>query len=64
MRHTLFHERMTAEFGELRADMLARDHVFTSLGQRTVNEALEAGVPPKEVWRAVCEVFEVPKNRR
>ncbi|MHA6799036.1 DUF3046 domain-containing protein [Bounagaea algeriensis] len=64
MRHTLFRERMTAEFGELRADMLARDHVLTSLGERTVNEAIEAGMPPKEVWNAVCEEFGVPQSHR
>ncbi|GAB2747916.1 DUF3046 domain-containing protein [Salinifilum aidingensis] len=64
MRHTLFRERMTAEFGELRADMLARDHVLTSLGGRTVDEAIEAGTPPKEVWNAVCEEFGVPAARR
>lgn len=64
MRHTLFRRRMVEEFGELRADMLASDHVLTSLGGRTVDEALESGVPPKEVWLAVCETFEVPKARR
>ena len=34
---------MAQEFGEVRADMLARDHVFSSLGGRTVDQALEAG---------------------
>ena len=64
MRITVFRNMMAREFGEVRADMLARDHVFSSLGGRTVDQALEAGQPPKEIWRAVCEVFEVPLERR
>ena len=64
MRITVFRRLMSQEFGEIRAEMLARDHVFSSLGNRTVDQALEAGLPPKEIWRAVCEVFEVPPERR
>lgn len=64
MRITVFRKHMADEFGEVRADMMARDHVFSSLGGRTVDQALEAGLQPKEIWRAVCEVFEVPPERR
>jgi hypothetical protein len=64
MRITAFRNLMAQEFGEIRADMLARDHVFSALGNRTVDQALEAGVPTKEIWRAVCEAFEVPPERR
>jgi DUF3046 family protein len=64
MRHTAFRQRMADEFGRVRAEMLAQDHVFSSLGGRTVNQALDAGVPAKEVWQAVCEAFEVPPERR
>ncbi|HEY0452937.1 DUF3046 domain-containing protein [Actinophytocola sp.] len=64
MRITVFRKMMAEEFGEIRADMLARDHVFSVLGNRTVDQALEAGLPAKEVWRAVCDAFEVPPERR
>jgi hypothetical protein len=64
MRITVFRNLMAREFGEVRADMLARDHVFSSLGGRTIDGALEAGVSTKEIWRAVCEAFEVPPERR
>ena len=64
MRITVFRRLMSQEFGEIRAEMLARDHVFSSLGNRTVDQALEAGLPAKEIWRAVCETFEVPPERR
>ncbi|GAA4863303.1 DUF3046 domain-containing protein [Saccharopolyspora rosea] len=64
MRHTVFRRRMAEEFGRVRAEMLSQDHVMSSLGGRTADEALEAGVPPKEVWEAVCDAFEVPRERR
>ncbi|KAA5826806.1 MULTISPECIES: DUF3046 domain-containing protein [Saccharopolyspora] len=64
MRHTAFRQRMADEFGRVRAEMLAQDHVFSSLGGRTVDQALEAGLSTKEVWQAVCEAFEVPAERR
>jgi DUF3046 family protein len=64
MRITVFRKLMAQEFGEVRADMLARDHFFSSLGGRTVDQALEAGLEPKEIWRAVCDAFEVPYERR
>jgi hypothetical protein len=64
MRITAFRKMMAEEFGEIRADMLARDHVFSALNDRTVDQALEAGVSTKEIWHAVCEAFEVPPDRR
>jgi hypothetical protein len=64
MRHTDFRSRMADEFGRVRAEMLAQDHVFSELGGRTVDEALEAGVSTKVVWKAICDAFEVPAARR
>ena len=39
-------------------------HVIASLGGRTVAEALDAGMPPKAVWRAVWETLELPASQR
>ncbi|SDK40148.1 Protein of unknown function [Actinopolyspora mzabensis] len=64
MRYTVLRRRMAEEFGEVRADTLARDHVLAALGERTVNQALEAGWDPKRVWSVLCESFEVPSSRR
>ncbi len=55
---------MEGEFGPIRAGSLARDHVFAELGGRTVEQAIENGVDPKKVWRAVCEAYDVPAQRR
>ncbi|GAA4006927.1 DUF3046 domain-containing protein [Allokutzneria multivorans] len=64
MRITLFRSRMTDEFGQVRAELMASTHVFSSLGGRTVEEAMEAGMDPKRIWLAVCEAFDVPPERR
>lgn len=64
MRLTHFRQQMAEEFGRVRADMIARDHVFSAFGHRTVDQALDAGYDPKEVWLAVCEAFDVPPMRR
>ncbi|WP_090073221.1 DUF3046 domain-containing protein [Lentzea flaviverrucosa] len=64
MRITMFRKLMAGEFGQVRAEMIARDHVLSALSGRTADEALEAGTGAKEVWIAICEAFDVPENRR
>jgi hypothetical protein len=64
VRLTQFRELMEGEFGAVRAASLARDHVFAELDGLTVEQALERGLEPREVWRAVCEAYDVPKARR
>jgi Protein of unknown function (DUF3046) len=64
MRLTEFWERMRAHFGEVYAESVAKDYVLSSLGSRTVNQALADGTDAKTVWRAVCEAFKVPERQR
>jgi hypothetical protein len=64
MRITAFRALMAEEFGRVRSEMIARDHVFSQLDGMTVDQALEAGVPARMIWRAVCEAFDVPVERR
>jgi Protein of unknown function (DUF3046) len=64
MRLTDFWERMGGHFGAVYADSVARDQVIAELGGRTVYQAIEAGVDPKQIWRAVCVRFEVPASHR
>jgi hypothetical protein len=59
-----FWSRMRAQFGAMRAESVARDHVFSSLGGRSAVEAIDAGLPVRKVWLAVCEEFEVPRKDR
>ena len=64
VRLTEFRRLMNDEFGAARASAVSRDHVLADLGGRTVEQALEAGIDPRRVWRAVCEAYEVPPARR
>jgi hypothetical protein len=60
MRLTEFWDRMQTRFGATYADSVARDQVIGRLGDRTVYQALADGESAKDVWRAVCEHFEIP----
>ncbi|RKS10165.1 DUF3046 family protein [Nocardiopsis sp. Huas11] len=60
MRLSNFWHSMHEHFGEAYAQSLAKDYVIAGLGSRTVNQALADGVAPKQVWRAVCEAFDLP----
>ena len=62
MRLTEFHERVDAQFGSVRGTSLLVDHVLTRLGGRTAAQAIEAGFDPRDVWRALCADFDVPRD--
>ena len=64
MTHTEFWERLDDALGKAYARSWASMFVLTELGGRTVDEALAAGVPPKEVWRAVWAALELPARER
>jgi hypothetical protein len=64
VRLTAFWSLMRAQFGEAYAQSVAKDFVFASLGERTVEHALADGIDAKVVWRAVCDTFNVPENKR
>jgi hypothetical protein len=55
---------MEAELGTAYAQVWAQQQVIAALGGRTVDAALAAGVPPKQVWWAVAEVLHLPEPRR
>jgi hypothetical protein len=61
---TEFRALMGAHFGRMRASSVAQDHVFSALGGRTVDQALDAGVDPKLVWSVVCDTFDVAEPLR
>jgi hypothetical protein len=64
VRISEFWTRMRAQFGDAYASSVAKDHVLSTLGERTVDQALADGVEAKTVWRAVCKEFDVPPNLR
>jgi hypothetical protein len=64
VRLTEFWARMEGQFGRVFADTVARDQVLRQLGNRTVYQALAEGTDAKDIWRAVCESFELPPKVR
>lgn len=64
MRLSQFWALMNEEFGQAYAGSLARDHVVHQLGDRTVEQALADGEPPRRVWLALCDDMDVPESRR
>ena len=59
-----FWSRLDRHFGSMRAQSVARDHVFAVLGGRSAVEAIDAGVPVRRVWLAICEEYDVPPKDR
>ena len=55
---------MEQQFGSMRAQTVARDHVFGALDGRTAVEAIEAGVPIRRVWLELCKEYDVPPKDR
>jgi hypothetical protein len=59
-----FWSRLDGHFGPMRAQSVARDHVFADLGGRNAVDAIDAGISVRKVWLAICEAYEVPPNER
>lgn len=63
MRRSEFERAVVAEFGA-RAGALMSDLVLPTLGDRTAKQAMDAGMPPREIWLALCAETDVPPERR
>ncbi|MBS1698451.1 MAG: DUF3046 domain-containing protein [Actinobacteria bacterium] len=63
MRRSEFLRAVEAEFGA-RGDALVADLVLSAVGARTAAQAMDSGVPPREVWLALCAEMDVPESRR
>ena len=55
-----FWERLDAVLGPEYSRSWASDHVIATLGERTVEQAIAAGIDTRDIWREVCTVIEVP----
>jgi hypothetical protein len=63
VRLTEFHELVTLRFGAAYGASVLADHVLTGFGGRTAAQAIEDGVEPRDVWRALCVDFDVPRDQ-
>jgi hypothetical protein len=63
VRLTEFQELVAGQFGSARAASMLVDHVMSGFGGRTAAQAIEDGVDPRDVWRALCADFDVPRDQ-
>jgi hypothetical protein len=63
VRLTEFHELVTLRFGAAYGASVLADHVLTGFGGRTAAQAIEDGVEPRDVWRALCVDFDLPRDQ-
>jgi Protein of unknown function (DUF3046) len=63
VRLTEFHERVTLRFGTTYGASVLSDHVLTGFDGRTATQAIEQGAEPRDVWRALCVDFDVPREQ-
>jgi hypothetical protein len=55
---------MNAALGPAYAESWAGGFVMAELGGRTAQQALDAGVPPKQVWEAVWRALDLPASEK
>lgn len=59
---TEFHELVEGRFGSVRGSSMLVDHALSVFGGRTAVQAIEDGVDPRDVWRALAADFDVPRD--
>lgn len=63
MRLTEFHELVEGQFGRVRGSSMLVDHALTRFGGRSAAQAIDDGEDVREVWRALCADFDVPREQ-
>lgn len=59
MRLSEFRLAVVEAFGDGYAPTLCKQLALTNLDSLTANEALERGIPPRDVWHALCDQMDV-----
>ncbi len=63
MRQSQFWNLMEDEFGSANAGVIAASLELPGLNA-TAQSALSNGIEPRVVWTAVCDLHDIPENRR
>jgi hypothetical protein len=63
MRLSEYRQAIADEFGPAYGRVVNGDLVIAELGDRTPEQALAAGVRPRDVWLALCRATDVPPAR-
>jgi hypothetical protein len=64
VRLSEFRIAVEEEFGEAYGRVITNDLVLGDVGGLTAEQAIRAGVPPRDIWTALCDASDVPANRR
>ena len=64
VRLSEFWRAVADEFGEVYGRALVRDLVLSELGDLSAERAIEAGVPVRDIWLALCSAMDVPEQHR
>ncbi|MBX3312245.1 MAG: DUF3046 domain-containing protein [Microbacteriaceae bacterium] len=65
MRIREFWFAVETQFGKDWGQVVVRDVVLGGkIGSLTASEALDSGVPARDVWEALCEAMNVPDSDR
>ncbi|NUU08046.1 DUF3046 domain-containing protein [Leifsonia sp. C5G2] len=62
MKLSEFQRAVSDEFGAGYGQALMTDLVLPDLGNRTPKEAIADGLPPRDVWIALCKETGVPPS--
>jgi hypothetical protein len=63
VRLSEFWQAVNDEFGGAYGRMIVHDLVLTELGDSSAQDALDRGVPARDVWLALCRASDVPPHR-
>ena len=64
MRRSEFERAVEDEFGAAYGSVVTTDLGLSALGGKTAADAIAAGIDPREVWIALCDATDVPRERR
>jgi len=63
VRHSQFWALLEDEFGSANAGVIASSLELPGL-KATAQEALSAGIDARVIWQAVCDLHDIPTERR
>lgn len=63
MRISDLRERLTLSFGANWAPSFCKDIALTELDSKSVDEALQLGIEPSDIWRKVCAAYPNETNK-
>lgn len=62
MRISDFWLRLDSAFTQGHAQHVYRTHILWMLGNRTADQAIEAGEDPRIVWESLCQEFDLDED--